>query len=95
MRETNGRRPTIMSLVLAGRMPQLRANARVAAPVLKAMGNPSRLMILCRVAEGECSVGEIEEVAWFAPDALPDGITPGTRARITEALHGGDPHPHW
>jgi ArsR family transcriptional regulator, virulence genes transcriptional regulator len=54
------RRPTILSHVLAGRMPELRANVRRATPLLKAIGNPTRLMILCRIAEGECSVREIE-----------------------------------
>ncbi|HEX7760856.1 MAG TPA: NUDIX domain-containing protein [Caulobacteraceae bacterium] len=41
------------------------------------------------------SVGEIEEVRWCAPDALPDDITPSTRRRIEEALGGEEPHPHW
>jgi DNA-binding transcriptional ArsR family regulator len=50
----------MLSHLLAGRMPELRANAKRAAPFLKAIGNPTRLMILCRIAEGECSVGEIE-----------------------------------
>jgi 8-oxo-dGTP pyrophosphatase MutT (NUDIX family) len=40
-------------------------------------------------------VGEIEEIGWFAPDALPDGITPSTRRRIEEALGDAEPHPHW
>ena len=40
-------------------------------------------------------VGEIEEVAWFAPDSLPAEATPSTRRRILEALGGEEPHPHW
>lgn len=39
--------------------------------------------------------GEIAEIAWFAPDALPHDITPSTRKRIEEALGGLEPHPHW
>lgn len=39
--------------------------------------------------------GEIEEIAWFASDALPDDVTPATRRRLTEALRGEEPHPHW
>jgi DNA-binding transcriptional ArsR family regulator len=71
MQETKAqRRPTIMSHVLAGRMPQLRANARTAAPVLKAMGNPARLMILCRIAEGECSVSEIERAIRLSQSSI-------------------------
>ena len=43
------------------RMRELRRSARRAAPLLKVMSNPSRLVILCQLAEGERSVGELEE----------------------------------
>jgi DNA-binding transcriptional ArsR family regulator len=46
---------------MAVRMGELRRSARRAAPLLKAMSNPSRLVILCQLAEGERSVGELEE----------------------------------
>jgi 8-oxo-dGTP pyrophosphatase MutT (NUDIX family) len=39
--------------------------------------------------------GEIEEIAWFSPDALPDDVTRATRRRLAEALHGDEAHPHW
>jgi ADP-ribose pyrophosphatase YjhB (NUDIX family) len=39
--------------------------------------------------------GEIRAVGWFAPEALPDGISAGTRRRIAEALHGAETSPHW
>src|SRR5512140_116508 len=45
----------------ASRMGELQRNARRAAPLLKAMSNPSRLVILCQLAEGERSVGELED----------------------------------
>ena len=45
----------------AERMTELQGNARRAAGLLKAMSNPSRLVILCQLAEGERSVGELEE----------------------------------
>ncbi len=74
------------------------------APVLVSIHSAERHfrgdhILLYRITAWEAcratSIGEIEEVAWFAPDALPDDITPGTRARITEALKGTDPHPNW
>lgn len=34
------------------------------------------------------SKGEIADLGWFAPDALPAGVTRGTRQRIEEALGG-------
>jgi ADP-ribose pyrophosphatase YjhB (NUDIX family) len=41
------------------------------------------------------SKGEIHAAEWFAPDALPDAITPSTQRRIAEALDQLDPHPEW
>ena len=46
---------------LAERMAELQDNARHAADLLKAMSNPARLVILCQLAEGERSVGELED----------------------------------
>ncbi|HEY4999701.1 MAG TPA: metalloregulator ArsR/SmtB family transcription factor [Usitatibacter sp.] len=45
----------------AGRMVELQRSARHVALLLKAMSNPARLVILCQLAEGERSVGELEE----------------------------------
>lgn len=39
---------------------ELQSRALRAAGLLKAMSNPVRLMVLCQLAEGEKSVGEIE-----------------------------------
>lgn len=41
------------------------------------------------------SRGEIARMAWFAPDALPDGVTGGTRRRIEEVFAQGAVSPHW
>jgi ADP-ribose pyrophosphatase YjhB (NUDIX family) len=38
---------------------------------------------------------EIAEVGWFSPDALPEGTTPGTRARIAEWAGGAPVSEHW
>lgn len=34
------------------------------------------------------SHGEIAQIGWYAPDALPEGIQPGHRRRIEEAFGG-------
>jgi ADP-ribose pyrophosphatase YjhB (NUDIX family) len=39
--------------------------------------------------------GEIHQVGWFAPNALPETTTPATRQRIAEALGGADSDPMW
>lgn len=38
---------------------------------------------------------EIAEIAWFAPDALPEDISPATARRIGEVLTGQTPDDHW
>lgn len=59
------RKTTARKAAPAPRMPmsmgELQDNARRAAGLLKAMSNPSRLVILCQLAEGERSVGELED----------------------------------
>lgn len=39
---------------------QLRENAAGAGHLLKALGNPDRLLLLCQLVEGEMNVGELE-----------------------------------
>jgi ADP-ribose pyrophosphatase YjhB (NUDIX family) len=39
--------------------------------------------------------GEIHRRDFFAPDALPDGVTAGTRRRIAEALRADEATLHW
>ena len=56
----NAARKTTIPPQIAARMAELQDNARRAAGLLKAMSNASRLVILCQLAEGERSVGELE-----------------------------------
>ncbi len=48
----------------------MREHAAEAAGVMKALGNESRLMILCLLADGERSVGELNEVIPLSQSAL-------------------------
>ncbi|MBK8908625.1 MAG: helix-turn-helix transcriptional regulator [Rhodospirillales bacterium] len=48
----------------------LHASALRASALLKAMGNAHRLMILCQLAEGERSVGELERIVGLSQSAL-------------------------
>lgn len=41
------------------------------------------------------SQGEIAEVGWFSPDALPEDMNRGSRARLAEILGGVPPDPNW
>lgn len=42
-------------------MEQMRAAARQACAVLRALSNEDRLLLLCELSQGERSVGELEE----------------------------------
>jgi DNA-binding transcriptional ArsR family regulator len=48
----------------------MQAYAADAASLMRAFGNESRLMILCTLAEGERSVGELNEIIPLSPSAL-------------------------
>ena len=52
-------------------MAELQSRALRAAGLLKAMSNPARLMVLCQLAEGEKSVGELEAVVQISSPAAP------------------------
>jgi DNA-binding transcriptional ArsR family regulator len=58
---TQAHRKPALPASIAGRLKELQSNAKRAAPLLKAMSNPTRLVILCKIAEGERSVGELEQ----------------------------------
>jgi len=49
---------------------EMRYHAADAARLLKALGNESRLMILCMLAEAERSVGELNELIPLSQSAL-------------------------
>ena len=42
-------------------LTSLRGNITPASQLLKTLGNPDRLLLLCKLAEGEMNVGELEE----------------------------------
>lgn len=48
----------------------LKARARDASILLKSMSNERRLLILCQLAEGERSVGELEKHVGLSQSAL-------------------------
>lgn len=51
-------------------LAELQVRALRASGLLKAMSNPVRLLVLCQLAEGEKSVGELEEVVNISQSAL-------------------------
>ena len=49
---------------------ELETNAERAASLLKSMGSPRRLLILCQLVEGEKAVGELEKAVGLSQSAL-------------------------
>ena len=91
--------------IALGREMQEEAGVRVLGrPVLLSVHSnearhPGDHVLVYRITDWEpCAAsaqGEIHEVAWFHPDALPDDITPATRQRIVEALERVEADPVW
>lgn len=71
-----------MAPALAARMSELERSARRAAPLLKAMSNPSRLVILCQLAEGERSVGELAERVGLSQSGISQHLAVLRRQRV-------------
>lgn len=65
-----------------GQVARLRGSAVRVTDLLKAMANPSRLMILCQLAEGEKSVGEMESVVGLSQSGLSQHLAVLRRKRI-------------
>lgn len=59
-----------MSDVSEMNLGELQSRALRATGLLKAMSNPVRLLVLCQLAEGEKSVGELEKVVEVSQSAL-------------------------
>jgi len=56
-------------------LARLQKQALHAATLLKVMANSNRLIILCQLAEGEKSVGELEDVVGLSQSALSQHLT--------------------
>jgi ArsR family transcriptional regulator, virulence genes transcriptional regulator len=62
----------------------LKANARSASALLKAMANERRLLILCHLAMGEKSVGELEALIGLSQSALSQHLARLRRDKLVD-----------
>jgi ArsR family transcriptional regulator, virulence genes transcriptional regulator len=60
----------------------MHANAGSAANMLKHLANPSRLMVLCELGQGERSVGELESVVGLSQSALSQHLAKLRAAKL-------------
>ncbi len=63
---------------------ELERNARKASALLKAMSNERRLLILCHLAHGEKSVGELERLIGLSQSALSQHLARLRRDRLVD-----------
>ncbi len=52
------------------KVSEMEENAQKASTLLKSLSNPKRLMVLCHLSKGECSVGELEKLVDLSQSAL-------------------------
>ena len=67
----------------------LETSARRASVLLKAMGNPHRLMILCQLAKDERCVRELEEVVGLSQSALSQHLGRLRRESLVKTRRDG------
>lgn len=65
-------------------MEELERNAASACALLKAMSNERRLMILCQLATGESSVGELERRVGLSQSALSQHLAVLREKKLVE-----------
>jgi DNA-binding transcriptional ArsR family regulator len=63
---------------------ELKPFATQAAALLKVMGNPHRLMVLCHLADGELSVGQLESRIGLSQSALSQHLAKLRRDRLVK-----------
>ena len=73
----------------AAQAAELRAHAVRATGLLKAMSNPARLMVLCQLAEGEKSVGELEGAVSLSQSGLSQHLALLRRERSVLTRRSG------
>jgi DNA-binding transcriptional ArsR family regulator len=83
LRQANGAAPA------SARMDELQRNARHVAALLKAMANPARLVILCQLAEGERSVGELERAVGLSQSGISQHLAVLRRGDVVSSRREG------
>lgn len=56
-------------------LPEIQAASRQACVLMKVLANPDRLLILCRLAEGEARVGQLEQELGIVQPTLSQQLT--------------------
>lgn len=68
---------------------ELEAKAAMVTRFLKAMANPARLLVLCQLADGEKSVGELERAVGLSQSALSQHLAVLRREQVVTTRRAG------
>lgn len=75
---------------LAGMKPEeLEARATMVTRFLKSMANPARLLVLCQLADGEKSVGQLERAVGLSQSALSQHLAVLRREQVVKSRRAG------
>jgi len=78
-----------MNRLAAMKPEELEAKAATVTRFLKAMANPARLLVLCQLADGEKSVGELERAVGLSQSALSQHLAVLRRERVVATRRAG------
>ena len=67
----------------------MRRAASQASSLLKALANPDRLLLLCQLSQGECSVGELENLTGILQPTLSQQLGVLREERLTSTRREG------
>lgn len=70
-------------------LPELRRQSKAVAVLLKQLSHPQRLLILCSMADGEKSVGEIEDACGASQSAVSQFLRGMRLESLVEARREG------
>jgi DNA-binding transcriptional ArsR family regulator len=68
---------------------EMHAAAADACRLMKALANPDRLLLLCQLAQGECSVGELEAALGILQPTLSQQLTVLRNEALVETRREG------
>ena len=90
-RKTAGTAPAVAPLIAVTPqgLKQLEKNAHKASDLLGAMANTSRLMILCRLADGERSVSDLQPLIGLSQSALSQHLAVLRRRHLVRTRREG------
>lgn len=66
------------------KISEMEQNAQEASRLLKSLANPNRLMVLCHLIKGECTVGELERRVGLSQSALSQHLARLREENIVE-----------